>query len=244
MQLICDSDPKAAVVYHFYQHDLPCSGCEALRILAGQLLECYDKGSNQIDEELYLTQRTACTLENVQKLIVMLVKRLPKTYFFIDGLDEEAATPKRWQETSAVVDFLIQLSMESPNTVRVWFGSQSRPCIDDKLKGHTTFDVKDQVKADVMLYLSHAMSYSNPELDELGEAKDTMLEELQRRADGNFLWASCMIHALEDANSLTEMKEFVEHGLPKDLDDYYRSIFDRMKKSQQDLAWCVFLCFI
>jgi hypothetical protein len=246
VQLIQDSDPKAAAVYHFYQHDQTYTACETLRILAGQLLDCYEKGSNQIDDELYLkTQRTPCSLENVQGVIVMLVKRLPKTYFFIDGLDEEATSPTRWMDASTVIDFLIQLSIASPDTVRIWFSNQFRPCISDKLKPHTALDVKDQVRADVRLYLSHAMSRSNPELDEQEEQKNEMLEKLQNRAEGNFLWASLMIKALqEEANSLTEMKRFVERGLPEDLDGYYRRIFSRIKKSQQRLAWCVFFCCI
>jgi hypothetical protein len=242
VQLIQESDPKAAVVYHFYQHDQTYTSCETLRILAGQLLDCYEKSSNQIDDELYLkTQRTPCSLENIQGAIVMLVKSLPKTYFFIDGLDEEATPPTRWMDASTVLDFLILLSIASPDTVRIWFSSQFRPCISDKLKLHTVLDVKDQVKADVKLYLSHAMSRSNPELDGLEEQKNEMLEKLQNRAEGNFLWASLMIKALqEEVNSVTEMKQFIERSLPEDLDGYYRRIFSRIKKSQQRLAWSVF----
>jgi NACHT domain len=240
VQLIQDSDPNAAVVYHFYQHDQRFSAGETLRILAGQLLECYGKSSNQIDDELYLkSQRTSCSPENVQEAITMLVKRLPKTYFFIDGLDEEVTPPTRWTKASTVLDFLILLSIASPDTVRIWFSSQSLPCISDKLGLHPTLDVKDQVRADVMHYLSHTMSRSNPDLDE--EEKEEMLWKLQNRAEGNFLWARLMIKALQkQANNLGEMKQFIDR-LPEDLDDYYRRIFSRIEqKSQQRLAWCVF----
>ncbi|KAF8587635.1 hypothetical protein K439DRAFT_1630517 [Ramaria rubella] len=243
IQLVQDSDPQAVVVYHFYQEQV-YSECETLRILAGQLFEHYGRRSNEVSEELYFkTQRMECSLEIVKELITTLVTMLHKTYFFIDGLDEEATSPTspRWTEASSVLDFLVQLCSVSPDTVRVWYSSQFRPSINEKLQGYVTFDIKKQVKADVMLYLSVAMSSAIPELDELEEEKDSVLENLQSRAEGNFLCASLMVKAIqEEANSLSEIKQFIERGLPKKLDDYYRRIFGRIEKPQRLLARNVF----
>lgn len=244
IQLIKDSDPDVAVVYHFYREEHH-TACETLRIISGQLFECYVKQSPQIDEELYLkTQRRACSLENIQELITTLVKYLPKTYLFIDGLDQEVS-PERWTEASTVVDFLLQLSKGSPATVRIWYSSQSSLRIREKLEGFITVDVKNklEVKADVMLYVSLAMFKTHPELEELGSEKDKLLKDLQDRAEGNFLIASLMIKVLqEDTDSLTDMQEFIERGdLPKTLDGYYRRIFERIASPQRRLAWSVCL---
>ena len=242
MQLVKDFDPRAAVVYHFYREEYH-TGCETLRILAGQLFQSYVDCQTQVDEELYLkTQRRVCSLENIQELITTLVKYLPKTFFFIDGLDQEALS-ERWSEALTVLDFLLQLGKSSPDTVRIWYSSQSRPCIREKLEEFITFDIQDQldVKTDVMLYLSRVISQAHPELDELEGEKDTLLKDLQGRAEGNFLCASLMVKALqEDTDSLTDMKEFIEHGdLPKTLDGYYRRVFERIALPQRRLAWCV-----
>ena len=117
------------------------------------------------------------------------------------------------------------------------YSSQYRFLINEKLKMHPTLDIKDQVKTDVTYYLSRAI----PELDELKaseqELKDNVLEKLQGRAEGNFLWAGLMIKALrEEANSLTEMKHFIEDGLPLTLDGYYHRIFERFETPQRALA--------
>jgi len=239
IQLIEDFDPKAVVVYHFYRFDRTYSGREMLQILAGQLFEGYEKRTYQVDDELYLkTRRRACSLENVQELITALVKSLPKTYFFIDGLDEEDS-PARWPEASTVLDFLIQLSMESPDTVRVWYSSQFRPCISNKLHTHTIFDIKDQVRADVIMYLSCVI----PDIDELGE---DLMKKLEKRVDGNFLCASLMINELDKAINPTARREVIEGDLPENnfVDESYRKIFNRIEKAHRPLAQCVSFSWI
>ncbi|KAF8532084.1 hypothetical protein JB92DRAFT_3104133 [Gautieria morchelliformis] len=244
LQLIKDSDPHVAVTYHFYREEHH-TGCETLRILAGQLLECYGKHSTQVDEKLYLqTQRRTCSLENIQELITILVESLPRTYFFIDGLDQEVSPHSRWTEALTVLDFLVRLSMKSPDKVRIWCSSQSQPCIREKLKDVIMFDIKDQlgVRDDVTLYLSRVMSRYYPELDQEADEKDRLLEHLQKRVDGNFLFASLMIDDLEEeAGSLTDLQEFIKQGdLPKTWDDFYRKKFEKIAPPMRRLAYNVF----
>ncbi|KAF8522855.1 hypothetical protein JB92DRAFT_2886428 [Gautieria morchelliformis] len=244
LQLIKDSNPPAAVTYHFYREEHH-TGCETLRILAGQLLECYGKHSTQVDEKLYLqTQRRTCSLENIQALIMILVENLPRTYFFIDGLDQEVSPDWRWTEASTVLDFLVRLSMKSPDKVRIWCSSQSQPCIREKLKDVIMFDIKDQlgVRDDVTLYLSRVMSHYYPELDQEADEKDRLLEHLQKRVDGNFLFASLMIDDLEEeAGSLTDLQEIIKQGdLPKTWDDFYRKKFEKIAPPMRRLAHNVF----
>ena len=238
-----ESDPAAATAFHFYRFDHAYSAIETLRLLADQLFEKYWNFSHLVSEEIHLqTQKTSSSLENIRDLIKILVKSLPKTYFILDGLDEECEVG-RWTEAQLVLDFLIQLSLTFPESVRLWYSSQDRPFIHKKLSAYI-FDIKDQVKNDVTYYLSRAI----PELDasEVSEEeKAGILENLKERAEGNFLWASLMVNALtEEANSLKEIKQLVKDGLPLTLDGYYRRIFEGFEKHHRSLARSVEVKFL
>ncbi|KAJ7762397.1 hypothetical protein DFH07DRAFT_814247 [Mycena maculata] len=235
-------DPDAALAYHFYRFDQTNFASETLRLLASQLLDEHWRRTQVISEEMYMkTQQNVCSHEKLQELIIMLVGLLPRSYFILDGLDEECmgSTSNRWTEAVTTLDFLVDLAKASPDRVRLWYSSQYRPIINEKLKYYIVLDIKDEVKEDVSVYLSRA----NPELNELEISdadKDNVLESLQGRAEGNFLWASLMLKSLKDTASLSDMKQFVEDGLPDTLDDYYRRIFARFEKSHRPLVSKVF----
>ncbi|KAJ6623171.1 hypothetical protein B0H10DRAFT_825470 [Mycena sp. CBHHK59/15] len=239
LEAIKQSDTVIAVAYHFYRFDQMNSASETLRLLAGHLFDHYWELKHEVMEEMYLkTQRSVCSLESVQELITALVTVLPKSCFVLDGLDEECMGA-RWTEAATVLDFLINLAKDSPDRVWLWYSSQYRPCINEKLKAHPILDIKDEVKKDVSFYLSRV----NPELNDL-EVSDAdlqgVLQDLQGRAEGNFLWASLMLQALKNTDSLTDMKEFAADGLPETLDDYYRRIFERFEKPQRSLVSKIF----
>ncbi|KAJ7642837.1 hypothetical protein B0H17DRAFT_1216337 [Mycena rosella] len=235
-----EPDAAAAVAYHFYRFDQMNSSSETLRFLASQLFDAHWNRAHLVSEEMYLqTQQSVCSLENAEELITMLVKLLPRSYFILDGLDEECMGSKRWTEAVTTLDFLISLAKDFPDRVRLWYSSQHRPCINEKLKEYVVLDIKDKVKDDVSLYLSRA----NPELGDLEVSdrdKDNVLKSLQARAEGNFLWASLMLKSLKETASLTDMKQFVKDGLPETLDDYYRRIFDRFEKPHRSLVSKIF----
>ncbi|KAJ6601314.1 hypothetical protein DFH09DRAFT_1127428 [Mycena vulgaris] len=237
---VITEEPDAAVAYHFYRFDQMNTGSETLRLLANQLFDTYWNRTHAVPAEMYLkTQQSVCSLENVQELVKTLVKLLPKSYFIVDGLDEECMGSNRWAEAATTLDFLITLAKDSPDRVRLWYSSQYRPCISEKFKEYVVLDIKDEVKDDVSLYLSRA----NPELSDLevsDQDKDKVLESLRGRAEGNFLWASLMLKSLKETASLTDMKQFVKDGLPYTLDDYYRRIFDRFEKSHRSLVSKIF----
>ncbi|KAJ7492122.1 hypothetical protein FB451DRAFT_1217062 [Mycena latifolia] len=240
IQVIREEPDGPAVAYHFYRFDQMNSTSETLRFLASQLFDSYWNHTHAVSEEMYLrTQQSVCSLENIEQLITMLVKLLPKVYFVLDGLDEECMGSNRWTEAATTLDFLITLAKDFPDRVRLWYSSQYRPCINERLKEHAVLDIKDEVKDDVSLYLSRA----NPELGDLEVSdrdKDNVLKSLQGRAEGNFLWASLMLKSLKETASLTDMKQFVKEGLPETLDDYYRRIFDRVEKPHRSLVRKVF----
>ncbi|KAF7344585.1 hypothetical protein MSAN_01940600 [Mycena sanguinolenta] len=228
-----------AVAYHFYRFDQTHTSCEILCLLASQLLDAHWVRTHSISEDIYSkTQQNARARspEIVQGLIQVLVSLLPKTYFILDGLDEECKQTPRWQEAAATIDFLAKL----PDRVRLWCSSQIRPCISDKLKAYSAIDIQDSAKHDVAFYLSR----DNPELNDLevsDQDKDAVLKSLRERAGVNFLWASVMIRSLkEETTSLADMKQFVRDGLPETLDEYYRRSFERFAKTQRPLVSKVF----
>ncbi|KAJ7762426.1 hypothetical protein DFH07DRAFT_411026 [Mycena maculata] len=239
IQSIQEDPDAAATAYHFYRFDEMNSASETLRLLASQLLDAHWNRTHVISAEMYTTRQSVCSLEKVQELIAMLVQLLPRSYFILDGLDEECMGSYRWTEAVTTLDFLVDLAKASPDRVRLWYSSQYRPVINERLKDYIVLDIKDEVKEDVSVYLSRA----NPELNELEISdadKDDVLESLRGRAEGNFLWASLMLKSLKDTASLSDMKQFVEDGLPDTLDDYYRRIFDRFEKSHRPLVSKVF----
>ncbi|KAJ7508570.1 hypothetical protein B0H11DRAFT_1965696 [Mycena galericulata] len=229
IQVIEEEPDAIAMVYHFYRFDQMNLASETLRLLASQLLDKYWNASHVIPEEMFMkTQQNVCSLEKVEELITMLVKLLPRSYFILDGLDEECAGSHRWTEAVTTLDFLVTLAKDSPDRVRLWYSSQYRPDINEKLKDYIVLSIKDEVKEDVSVYLSRV----NPKLGELeisDKDKDDVLREPTGQGRGQ----------LPDTTSLSDMKQFVKGGLPDTLDGY-RGIFDRFEKHHRFLVSKIF----
>lgn len=234
------TDAETSVAFHFYQYNQQYPGIEVLRCLAEQLFLKSWEVSNVVSEELYLqTQKNRKDITNVQNFIKILVRQMSHTYFFLDGLDEERVS-KRWRETRTLVTYLIGLASEFPKKVRLWCSSQIHPCICEILKGFPTLDLKGRTEQDLDLFFTTALSQLDA-IETSDEEKAKMLEDLRGKAGGSFLWASLMKNDLEaEVNSLSEMKEFICHGLPQDLNGengYYARIFKRIDEPQRRLAW-------
>lgn len=239
IESIEQSDPKAAVAYHFYRFDEPSRSLEVLQHFAYQLfrkyLSLHDSGdifkdlANKVE-----VQGQVMPLQCTRDIIVMLVKAFPCTYFILDGLDEESAS-ERWKDAETLVDFLRTLSREHPDAVRVWSSSQNVACVQEKFMAHCPLEIKDHLKADMMLYLSSEMA----KLDLAQEERVSLLHSLKARAAGNFLWAHLMMRDLEKANSPADMTRIVAEG--PTLDDYYTKFFERIEANDRSLAWYAFL---
>lgn len=184
-----------------------------------------------------MSQKNAADLSSVLQFIQALIKELPRTYIFFDGLDEECSMA-RWKEAVKIIDFFISLAEESPKSVRIWFSSQNQILIRAKLDKPSTIniDIGDHIKNTVDDYISSRVpGLENPEVDQ--EARQWILSKLRSQAEGNFLWATLMLNMIEnDASSFDEMKRLVKDGLPKDLDHYYHQIFARYESTERELA--------
>ena len=229
---------KAAVALQFYEFDNQHSATAVARGLAAQLFASYRCLRPEISEDLrQMSQKNAADLSSVLQFIQALIKKLPRTYIFFDGLDEECSMA-RWKEAVKIVDFFISLAEESPKTVRIWFSSQNQILIRAKLYKPSTIniDIGDHIKNTVDDYIySRVPGLENPEVDQ--KAREWILTKLRSRAEGNFLWATLMLNMIEnDASSFDEMERLVKEGLPKDLDHYYHQIFARYESTERELA--------
>jgi len=232
---------KPAVAFQFYDfNDSQRTALTTARVLGLQLFEHLWLRKQDIPESLSdQTQRSAADLKNVLEFIRLTISELPKVYIFLDGLDEECTIAK-WQEASRIVDFLVRLSTDFHDTVRIWISSQDRFFIREKLAAFPTLNIRDDVKVAVDRYL--ALTVPGLETREVDDkTRDWILTELRNRAQGNFLWASRMIKTIEtEVTSFDHLEQFIKEGLPKDLDEYYRRIFCGYEDSEQDLASKIF----
>jgi len=229
------SDPPIAVAYHFYRFDEPFKACEVLQHFALRLFHRYMHSNYSSDVLKDLAQKVQGEmgpLRCAEELITSLVKNLPEVYFFLDGLDEESVG-ERWTEADTVLNVLLKLTQQWPNTVRVWISSQNADCIMTKFEAYPALDIKEEMKKDMIFYLSSEME--NLEVCEAD--KESVLQNVDDGAAGNFLWAKLMIKDLKKANSPADMNRIVKEG--PTLDDYFKKYFERLETNDRSLAWCV-----
>lgn len=234
IQSIQQSDPAAAVVYHFYRFDESFKALEVLKHFAHQLLKKYLESSYSRDvlKDLVDKAEGGVGLCCTEEIIRLLVRHLPAVYLFLDGLDEESDS-ERWSEAEKVLDLLLTLTKEYPDTVSVWSSSQRVTCVSDRFKVYPSLVIADAIKNDTIFYLSSKIN----KLDISEDDKQSILCQLKDRAAGNFLWAKLMIRDLERANSPADMTRIVEDG--PTLDDYYKRFFERLEVNDKSLAWYV-----
>lgn len=229
---------KAAVVVHFYEFDSQRTALSTAQILATQLFEKYWLLNHDNPEDLVnASQGSDASLINIFEFIRLLVTRLPIVYLFIDGLDEECHDA-RWKEAVKLIDFVNLLAITFPSNLRVWYSSQDRFLVRQKLQDYPVVDIKEHVRAAVDEYVSSTVQrINNNEVDQ--GTQNWILAELKTRADGNFLWASLMLKTIEnEVSSFDELEQFIKEGLPQDLDGYYTQIFAQYETSRErDLAW-------
>ena len=221
---------------HFCEFDNEHTAIVTARNLATQLFDRYWTLKQDVSEDLHsISQKSGADLINVFEFIRVLVEKFSKVYLFLDGLDEEC-TMARWKEAVKIVEFVNLLAENSPKTVRIWYSSQDRPTIRQQLESHLTLNVKEQIRVAVDNHISLKVpGIRNPEVDQ--DTRAWILSELKQRADGNFLWATLMLKTIEnEVHSFDQMEKFIKEGLPKDLDAYYRRIFDRYEKRERELA--------
>lgn len=229
--------PEAAVAYYFYRFDQSHEVTDILRALAWQLFSVYQRvregrgATSDVQRLIRMARDNECSLSAMEELFKLLVTALPRTYIFLDGLDEKLSDSRK-ADLTKLLSFLVSVSVGSPGTVRMWCSSQTHPELSKLLSKHTRLDVEEQMRSVVTEYLQEAIG----ELHDIPqELKDHILHRMQKRGEGNILWASLVMKEVQGAQSQADMRSIIEQS--SSVDEYYQMFFTRVGKRDRELAW-------
>ncbi|KAF2187665.1 WD40 repeat-like protein [Zopfia rhizophila CBS 207.26] len=153
---------------------------------------------------------------------------LNSTYLIVDALDECVT------ELPKLLDFIVQKSPVSSH-VKWLVSSRNDAYIEQRLRlddsgTALSLELKEnatQVSRAVDAYIDHCLS----ELSEIQHDKllqDLVREEMQRKANGTFLWVSLVIRDLKEVMSWEVLQVLSE--VPVELKDVYRRMMGRIKE--------------
>ncbi|KAJ0413954.1 hypothetical protein BJY00DRAFT_319313 [Aspergillus carlsbadensis] len=241
------SPDGSAVIFQYFTFDDEFPALLVYRCLAEQLANRLGKLTGDMPEDIHCFTQLGATSargEDVKTVIRMLVERLPATYVVLDGLDEMCETQPRQQELCDVVDFLQELASAQPENLRLWLSSQSRTCLDSRLKSMPSIEVTKNVNSqDIEKYLSTSIvDLDSLDLDE--GYKNLILQELRDKADGCFLWASLMLQSMSNAITLQMVQQLINDGLPQNYERYYQRKMDSIEPSVRGFVSVLLACIV
>ncbi|KAL3486886.1 hypothetical protein BJX62DRAFT_246493 [Aspergillus germanicus] len=241
------SPDGSAVIFQYFTFDDEFPALLVYRCLAEQLANRLGKNTGDMPEDIHcFTQlgATSARSEDVKMVIRMLVDRLPASYVILDGLDEMCETQPRQQELCDVVDFLQELANTNPDSLRLWFSSQSRTCLDSRLNRIPSIEVTKNVNSqDIEKYLSKPIvDLDSLDLDE--GYKNLILQELRDKADGCFLWASLMLQSMSSAITLQMVQQLIDDGLPQNYERYYQRKMESIEPSVRGFVSVLLACIV
>ncbi|KAL4784384.1 hypothetical protein BJX76DRAFT_367696 [Aspergillus varians] len=252
IQHIQDTDNSAAIAFHFFRFDQESSTIDLLRVMTGQLLECLRQSTKDVPESiLSITETLGASVQNVMDMMKAITSSpaLPRTFLFIDGLDEELSE-RRWVTARETLGMLITLVTSNPEkSVRLWLSSQAHNVIVKAMEQYPRIHLVDQNERDIRLLFENGMQELEQELDDIettADEREHWFDLLKTKAKGNFLWAHYMIHSIsEDAESIADIESLITYSLPKDLNEYYTRQFKRISTPNRNLASKIFsiVCF-
>lgn len=224
--------PTTAI--QFLKRGTEVSKAHVLQNLVYQLTRSLETVANDVpDHIIALIEECKDDSGVLETLIPTILSELDKTYIFIDGLDEASNGP----DILELVRFLIEEVAKVPNKVKVWFGSQPLPQIEEYMrKLHITKVVEKEIQVtdtetDIKTYFAAAI----PESVNGDEFAGILVRAcMETEVEGSFLWASSMISDLkEKAEDAEDMMRLAFRGLPTKMDDIYRGIIAEYKKQDR-----------
>ncbi|KAM0160095.1 hypothetical protein ACHAQE_004710 [Botrytis cinerea] len=234
-------------LYQYYSFDETFSSLQVYCAIAEQLANRLWTYLEDMPEDIHaFTQRTstAFMIEDVKTFIRMSLSRLPPSYLFLDGLDEECDSGPRWEALSDALGFFIELTLDKSYQLKLWCSSQDRADLNKALKDCAVIEVtKDINSADIERYLSKSiLKLDSLDLDE--GYQNLILQDLRQKADGCFLWASLMLDSVSSAVTLSAVQCQVREGLPKDYENYYQNKIDKIEASQKSFVSQILACIV
>lgn len=236
IQQTSQANSSVCCLYQYYSFDETFSSLQVYCSIAEQLANRLWTHLEDMPEEIHaFTQRTttASMIEDVKTFIRMSLSRLPSSYLFLDGVDEECDAGPRWEALLDVLEFFIDLANDKLYNFRLWCSSQDRADLNQYIKACVMIEVtKDINSADIELYLSKSiLKLDSLDLDE--GYQNLILQDLRQKADGCFLWASLMLDSVSSAVTLSAVQMQVQEGLPKDYENYYQNKMNKIDASQR-----------
>ncbi|KAI9702286.1 MAG: hypothetical protein M1820_006218 [Bogoriella megaspora] len=243
---IRDQVPSAAVAYHYYSFDEQVPSTTVYRNIAEQLWDQLYSQQDDVSDAIHnLVSSQSDNIRSLYELLRLLLAELGSTYILLDGLDEECADPKgRWSEVAAVVNALTNLRNETSSIIKLWCSSQDHHCVHELLRAFPTITLDaEKNSSDIASFLEDVMPQLSASEVDPGTRK-LMLEDLQRKAHGNFLWASLMVDSVSDAISPDDLEKRVHEGLPDEIEEYYARKVSRVPSQQRQLVSRLLSCVV
>ncbi|OKL61210.1 hypothetical protein UA08_03619 [Talaromyces atroroseus] len=241
---ICNDKP--AVVYQYFTFDEEFPTLLVYRSLAEQLINQLGKVADMPEDIHAFTQRGATPSKagDVKTVISMLVNKLPVSYVFLDGLDEECTQESRRKHLDDILDFFQDLANKTPSRLRLWCCSQTHTCLDNRFESQPSIEVTKSLNSqDIETYLARKITVLNRLPLDTGY-KNLILKDLREKSDGCFLWASLMLHSMSKAATLNMVQELIEDGLPGDYEKYYRRKMEDVDPSLRGFVAVLLACIV
>ncbi|KAL6834745.1 hypothetical protein V8C40DRAFT_261437 [Trichoderma camerunense] len=240
-----------STIYAYVSDSAEFSPSQLLSNFALQLLDNLRKCKSCLHEPIDLQQFIGVSRKDDkerEKLVSHLIKALPATYIFLDGLDGadhytvrqnsmslasyERGRPE--QNMKRVLNFLCVLTEQYSPKVRLWCSSQfdstrRRAWMSNYEKLTLDFQLRlKDTKSDILNYLLECIDSTFPSLGRGKIFRPLLLQVI--KIQGSFSWARLLHDEIEqqpDTRSLMRLLE--DEKLPGSINKYYEKHINRIK---------------
>lgn len=240
-----------STIYAYVSDSAEFSPSQLLSNFALQLLDNLRKCKSCLHEPIDLEQFIGVSRKDdkeKEKLVSHLIKALPATYIFVDGLDGadhytvrqnsislasyERGRPE--QNMKRVLNFLCVLTEQYNPKVRLWCSSQfdstrRRAWMSNYEKLTLDFQLRlKDTKNDILNYLLECIDSTFPSLGRGKIFRPLLLQVI--KIQGSFSWARLLHDEIEqqpDTRSLMRLLE--DEKLPGSINKYYEKHINRIK---------------
>lgn len=234
----------SSAVFIFITKALDISRNELLRHLAHQLLQNLRDDAPEMPS--YLEEYTRISKHNsnlLERLIQTLLANRPRTFIFLDGLDEAEyyngsqgtksalLINSKEPEMEDFIQFLIRQARSGKT--RLWCSSQETSTVKRCLHGCNPLGLeltKDNIHRDILKYLQSAIPSV---VKEDGFPEIILRSAMSEHVDESFLYAHTLVDELKRAKDVKAKMRLV-NAVPKTLKDQYMIIMDRIIKKGEE----------
>ncbi|KAG8529168.1 uncharacterized protein KY384_005803 [Bacidia gigantensis] len=227
--------------YFFFRHHSGGSSklAELLCSLAWQMAS----SNAEIRHALLTMQRDDVPLERTDERSIWRAVFLSRIFrvelrqphfWIIDAIDECTTF-------STFFPFFARMDQQYP--LQIFFTSRPSLVIEralshEQISKHHEILSRDKSLADIALYVRVHASYLPCESD---EARESLVQQILEKSNGNFLWTKLVVKELQSAMSEQSIKEILDL-VPQEIDELYEKIFEQLMSVPREarLITCIF----